>query len=212
MNYKKVSVFFVLFLWFFPSLAQVQAEQISDKQNVIQKNEIFPLKIGEEFFYTITWGIIPAGSATLKVNSLVKYGEVDCYKVEIHTRTNSFFDKIHKVRDTIASLVETSLKRSRYYHKKQQEGSFRRNDELIFDYSKEEVSLKRNGRKKNIIKIQKDKDLLDPLAVLYYVRSLDLRIGNTIEVCVTDGKAVYLMQIDVIKRERVKTWVGYLIV
>ena len=209
MRYKKIILFLILFFGFILSHVKILAEHISVKQNVKPRQETSPFKIGEEFVYTINWGIIPAGSATLKVDSLMKCGEEDCYKLATHTQTNSFFDKIHKVRDTIESLVETSLKRSRHYHKKQQEGRFFRNDELIFDYPKEEVNLKRNGVIKNSIKIQKDKDLLDPLSVLYYVRSLDLHIGDMVEARVVDGKNVYLMQIDVIKRERVKTWVGY---
>lgn len=209
MQYKKVAGFFIILFFLIPSHVQIQAEHISVEENVKPGQEIFPLRIGEEFIYTINWGIIRAGSATLKVDSLVKCGDTECYKVETRTRTNSFFDKIYKVRDTIESLVETSLKRSRYYNKKQQEGKFRRNDELIFDYHKEEVSLKRNGRIKNTIKIQRDKDLLDPLSVLYYVRGMNLQVGDVIEAHLTDGKATYLLQINVIKRERVKTWIGY---
>jgi len=209
MKYKKVAVFFIFLFFLIPSQVQIQAEYISIKQNVKSRQEIFPLRIGEEFIYTINWGIIRAGSATLKVDSLVKCGDAMCYKIETRTRTNSFFDKIYKVRDTIESLVETSLKRSRYYYKKQQEGKFRRNEELIFDYQKEEVKLKRNGRIKNTVKIQRDKDLLDPLSVLYYVRGMSLQIGDVIEAYVSDGNDIYFLQIDVVKRERVKTWIGY---
>jgi len=209
MQYKKVAVFLIFLFFLIPSHVQIQAEYISVKHNVKPGQEIFPLRIGEEFIYTINWGIIRAGSATLKVDSLVKCGDAECYKIETHTRTNSFFDKIYKVRDTIESLVETSLKRSRYYYKKQQEGKFRRNEELIFDYQKEEVNLKRNGKIKNTVKIQRDKDLLDPLSVLYYVRGMNLQIGDVVEAYVTDGNDIYLLQIDVIKRERVKTWSGY---
>lgn len=209
MNYKKGAVFFIVLFFLASPHVKIYAEQLIVKQNVKLNQEIFPLRIGEEFMYMINWGIIRAGSATLKVDSLVKCGDTECYKIKTYTQTNSFFDKIYKVRDSIESLVETSLKRSRYYYKKQREGNFRRNDELMFDYHKEEVTLKRNGRIENTIKIQGDKDLLDPLSVLYYVRAMNLKIGDVIEAYVSDGKDTYFLQIKVIKQERVKTWIGY---
>jgi len=168
------------------------------------------VKVGEKFTYTLTWGIIPAGTATLGVDSIVRWGGgVDCYQIKIASSTNSFLDKIHKVRDTVVSLIETSLKRSHYYRKKQQEGSFSRDDELTIDYQKEEVILNRGGKLKNTIKMQSNEDLLDPYGVLYYVRSLDLKVGDKISARVTDGSAVYQMQINVLKRERIKSWIGY---
>jgi len=136
-------------------------------------------------------------------------GGVDCYQIKIESSTNSFLDKIYKVRDTVVSLIETSLKRSQYYRKEQHEGSFYRDDELTIDYQKGEVILNRAGKLKNTIKIRDNEDLLDPYAVLYYVRSLDLRVGDKVTARVTDGSAVYQMQIRVLKREKIKSWIGY---
>ncbi|MEW6382271.1 MAG: DUF3108 domain-containing protein [bacterium] len=167
------------------------------------------LRVGEKLVYTLTWGVVPAGTAILEVDSLVRWDGVDCYWVKITTRTNSFLDNIHKVRDSIGSLIETSLKRSQYYRKKQEEGSFRRDDELVIDYRREMAILNRGGKLKNTMKIRQDEDLLDPFGVLYYVRGMNLRVGDQINARVTDGMAMYLMQINVLKRERVKAWTGY---
>lgn len=191
--------------------AQMRTEgNFSSVQGSEQVSTPFRLKVGEKFTYTLTWGIIPAGFATMEVDSLVRWGGgVDCYQVKIAANTNSFVDKIHKVRDTVVSLIETSLKRSQYYRKEQQEGSFSRDDELIIDYQKEEAVLNRDGKLKNSLKIQRKDDLLDPYGVLYYVRGLDLHVGDQISARVTDGISVYQMQIKVLKRERVKSWIGY---
>lgn len=214
MDRVKFTIIFFLFIYILQPhylIAQVQPEanpsggQLSEQ---VQKKSC--LKVGEQFTYTLTWGIVPAGSATMGVDSLVRWGGgVDCYRIKIATSTNSFLDKMYRVRDTVSSLIETSFKRSHYYRKEQQEGSFYRDDELIIDYQKEEVTLNRGGKLKNTIKIQRNEDLLDPYAVLYYVRSLDLRVGDKINARVTDGISMYQMQINVLKRERVKSWIGY---
>ncbi|MEW5800537.1 MAG: DUF3108 domain-containing protein [bacterium] len=188
----------------------LQKEEFSAEQSAGQATQTPSLKIGERFTYTLSWGIVPAGYATMEVDSLIRWaGGVNCYQIKMFTSTNPFLDKIHKVRDSVISLIETSLKRSHYYRKEQREGSFSRDDELTIDYQNEEVTLNRNGKLKNIIKIQKDEDLLDPYAVLYYVRSLDLEVGDQISVRVIDGNDVYQIQINVLKRERVKSWAGY---
>ncbi|MCL6582984.1 MAG: DUF3108 domain-containing protein [bacterium] len=192
-----------------PAAAKQKAERLVASVFAQQTAAPSALRVGEKFVYTLTWGVIPAGLATLEVDSLVSWKGVDCYWVKITTRTNAFLDKIHKVRDSVGSLIETSLKRSQYYRKKQQEGSFSRDDELIIDYQKEMVILNRGGKLKNTIKIRQGEDLLDPFGVLYYVRGMDLRVGDQIRARVTDGTAVYQMRIDVLKRERVKAWPGY---
>lgn len=202
-----------LLLLFLPGLlsasAQTPPESSYGRQSSSQRDINFHLKTGEKFVYTLSWGVVPAGFATMEVDSPLRWAGVDCYRIKISTKTNSFLDKIYKVRDTVTSLVETSLKRSQYYRKEQQEGSFRRDDELTFDYQKEEAILNRDGKLENVIKIRRNEDLLDPFAVLYYVRSLKLKVGGQTGARVTDGKAVYQMQINVLKREKVKTWAGY---
>jgi hypothetical protein len=210
----KLIICLVLLIFIFRSSclsAQAQSEGTpSGDRSSGQLSNPPPFKVGEKFTYTLTWGIIPAGFATMEVDSILRWGGgVDCYLLKITAGTNSFLDKIHKVRDTLSSLIETSLKRSQYYRKEQYEGSFHRDDELIIDYAGGEVILNRNGKLKKTIKIQSDDDLLDPYAVLYYIRSLNLRVGDKIKTRVTDGSAVYQMQINVLKRERVKSWIGY---
>ncbi len=173
-----------------------------------EANHIFCPKIGEEFVYTINWGVVPAGSASIKIDSIIQCGETKCYRIKTSTRTNSLFDKIYKVRDSIESYVEKSFLRSHYYNKNQQEGKFRRNEEILFDFKKEKLQLIRNGKIKKVITINKDEDLLDPFAVLYYIRSIPLQVGDRVTIRVTDGNAVYLINLDVVKREKIKTWLG----
>jgi hypothetical protein len=207
MKIKGVIIILIfLLLSFFP--IQTQSEYLSGEPISKARVETPAFKVGEEFIYSINWGVIPAGSASLKVDSFLACEGGSCYKIKTTTQTNSLFDRIYKVRDSVESLVEVSLKRSRYYRKRQQEGTFRRNDELIFDYAKKEVCLKRDGKVKNVIKIQEDDDLLDPFGVLYYIRSMELRPGDIIEARITDGKGVYQLQVHVLKRERIKTWAG----
>lgn len=205
----KAGIFIFLFCLFFQPFS-TNPEQTANQQENFYPPSPHHFKVGEELLYTINWGVVPAGSAVLRIDSLKKCAEVECYKVTTSTKTNTFFDKIYKVRDTVESFIEVSLKRSHYYQKKQQEGNYRRNDELLFDYKKEEVTFKRESKVNKVLKIKEADNLFDPFSVLYYVRSLDLKVGDIHETSLTDGKSIYLMEIHVLGKERVKTWIGTL--
>ena len=59
----------------------------------------------------------------------------NCYALSFKVRTNSFADKIYKVRTEILSIVSSDFERSVSYSKKQSEGRTKRDIKVDFDYN-----------------------------------------------------------------------------
>ena len=93
-----------------------------------------PFEPGERLEYSMKWGFIPVGHATLEVLPKRMEGNESCYVLSFSVRTNAFADKIYKVRTEIESVVNSTFTRSVSYSKRQREGSTQRDIEVKFDY------------------------------------------------------------------------------
>ena len=80
-----------------------------------------PFLPGEQLEYSLKWGFIPVGFATMEVSSR-KHGDEEPWHIRFSVRTNKFADKFYKVRTDITSLVDANFTRSLEYMKSQQEG------------------------------------------------------------------------------------------
>ena len=95
-----------------------------------------PFLPGEKLEYSLKWGFIPVGFATMEVSPR-KHGDEEPCKIRFSVRTNNFADKFYKVRTNITSLVDSNFTRSLKYIKSQQEGKTKKEIVVQFDYDEE---------------------------------------------------------------------------
>jgi len=156
---------------------------------------------GEKLSYDINYGFINAGYATMEVVDVVEYKERPCYHIVSSANSNKFFSSFYRVEDRVESIVAAEAMFSWHFEKHLREGSYRSDRQHDFDPLL------------NLIYYEKDTIEVAPytqdaLSVLYYIRTQDLKVGESVYADnFTDGK-VYSLQVNVLRKEQIKVKAG----
>jgi hypothetical protein len=162
--------------------------------------------IPERLEFGLYWSGIKAGNAVMETKD-------DGSTIQIVSTTTStpLVSVFYKVEDVITSTIQKSdkspLGASRNYRVKIREGSHRRDKEVIFDSAAKRVTYI-NHIDKNSASYDLTEATFDPLASLYYVRTLPLEMGKSVYVSIFDSGKFYKLEVKVIKREEVETPAG----
>lgn len=162
--------------------------------------------IPERLEFGLYWSGIKAGNAVMETRD--KGGTIEIVSTATSTPLVSVF---YKVEDVVTSTVlkseKSPLGSSQRYRLNIREGRHRRDKEILFDHAAKKVTYTNH-----IDKDTKTFDLpgatFDPLASLYYVRSLPLEVGKSVYVNIFDSGKFYKLEVKVIKREEIETPAG----
>jgi hypothetical protein len=163
--------------------------------------EIIPFGEGEKLTFAIQYGLIYAGDATLEIRNIAVIDSLKTYHVISTARTSRAFDLIFKVRDRIESFIDYDNLYSVRFEKHLREGKFRRDEKVVFDqvehfaeYPDKKVKISPNTQ--------------DFLSALYYVRTLQIDVGQAIAMANHTGGKNYPIYVKVLGRERVEVPAG----
>lgn len=167
----------------------------------------YSFNIPESLTYDLTWTGIKAGEAYLEVKDNGSY---------IQFISRAYSAKWVSVFYHVEDIVVSTLKKERYdgffatpinYRIKIKEGKHRRDKELIFDHNSGKVTYINhlNNEKKDYNVIY---PVFDALSCFFYVRTLPLEVGRSVFINLFDSKKLYSVEIQVIKKETVKTSLG----
>jgi len=184
-----------------PREEQPQDPQLEGFQLIHRFPEVISFGEGEKLTFSIQYGLIYAGDATLEVRNIAVIDSVKMYHIISIARTNRAFDLIFKVRDRVESFMDYDNLFSLRFEKHLREGKFRRDEQVTFDqrqhlaiYEDREVPIPPNTH--------------DFLTALYYVRTLPIDVGQAISMANHTGGKNYPIYIKVLRRERVKVPAG----
>ncbi len=163
-------------------------------------SDSFP--VGEKLKYKFNYGMINAGTHTMEVSTLDTINDRIAYKIDSETKSNSFVDTFYKVRDKFTSWIDTTNLATLQFSKSLNEGNFNKNYSVRFDYDK----MQAYSSKDTVITI--DSYMRDVLSLFYYLRSLELSVGDTINMSSFDNDEVTPFNVRVIKEEKVKVPAG----
>lgn len=169
-------------------------------------NECSPFQPGERFHFDLHWNGIFAGTAVLSVEPLAEIEGQPAWHFLLSVRSSPFLDVFYKVRSTFEGFADLSLRRSLLYRKKQQEGRYRSDVRVEFDWDAGVARYENRGKKREETPIVEG--TLDPLSVCYFLRLQDLAVGQELEAPVSDGKKCVPGRIRVVAREFVSSPAG----
>ncbi|KPA11973.1 conserved hypothetical protein, secreted [Candidatus Magnetomorum sp. HK-1] len=154
---------------------------------------------GEKLTYRLKWGYISAGQSVLEVLPDTKIGSQHAFHFQLKAQTNSFIDRIYRVRDQIDAYAAIDMSRSVHYKKRVREGRTKRDIVVKFDWSKQQATYSNFEQKKSPIQITMP--TFDPLSAFYYVRMFDPYNAAQISASVSDGKKCVSGKVRYIKKE-----------
>ncbi len=168
---------------------------------------LLPLKVGERLVYKIGWSFFDVGEAVLSLTEDT-YEGVPVLKMELEAKTNSFADAFYKVRNRSTTWILPDMSQSLAYKSEQREGK-RERDTIIHLDPENHTATYENLRSGDILgPIPVTDSIWDPMSITYYVRSLPLEIGQELIIPTTNGKELFLTEVDGVEKTRRKFTIG----
>lgn len=168
----------------------------------IGSSERLPFEVGETLTFSIRYSGIKAGVATMSVADKADCNGETCFRFVSVARSTMPFSLFFEVHDSVESWADCENLISRRYEKRLLEGSYRKNEAVIFDHQ-ERVAIYPNGRRFEI-----PDSARDVLTALYYVRTIELEVGKSVFVMNHADKKNYPLEFRVLKRETVEVPAG----
>ena len=174
---------------------------------VLLPGNVSAFNIPEKLIFDLTWTGVKAGTATIEIVN-------DKGRARIISTAHSadWVSVFYTVDDRIESLLRNEqagvfIGLPENYRVKLREGRHRRDKELIFDQANKQVTyIDHLSTKKKTFKI--DGKTFDALASFYYIRTLKLDVGKSVYVDIFDSKKLWNVEVQVLRREKVKTKLG----
>jgi len=161
---------------------------------------------GEYLRFSVGYGFLTAGQATLEVRDTITYNDKLCYQIYSETKSNSFFDGLYKVRDTALCQIDVDGIFSRYFRKALHEGSYNSVSEINFQPELARAITIKDSAEVDTIDIGAFAQ--DVLSAMYFVRTQPLEVGQYLTVNSVERNKATVLRVHILKKETVKVPAG----
>ena len=165
-----------------------------------------PFGPGERLLYDIYWTVVHAGEAELVCMDDTEMDGEPARYFHAKARTVGWVDTFYKVRDTMEAWTDMDVNYALRYKKDQNEGSYHKKVELIFD--KKTNQSYRYARGKLQHTLDQPENVFDPMSILFAFRKEALYKGMEFDANVSDGKVSVVGKAFVEDKETVETGIG----
>ncbi len=166
-----------------------------------------PFSVGEKLNFKVYLGFIFGGNAIMSVKSIEDVDGYPCYKIVSEARSTRTVDMFYKVRDRIISWRDVEKGFSRRFEKHVREGRYKTYKRVEYSPEDSTALLYRNSRK-HPDTLDVPGLVFDILSAFYQVRIEDLEVGKSILIDVHDIKERYNLEVEVLRKERLKVPAG----
>lgn len=170
-----------------------------------------PKWFGEELKFDISWSFITAGKAQLNSSKIVEANGQKMYQLEAYAQSYPVIDAVFKVRDINMSWIAEDLSRSTGYWQSVKEGSYARDEWLIFDYKTNTYTIHKKDKKGNLEHKPhtfEGTGVVDMLSSLYFVRNQELPLKGEVYFDIVNRGDQYPLKVVVLGKEKVKVKAG----
>ena len=168
---------------------------------------------GEKLSYTLSWGFITAGYATLEVKPR-KDGKTEFLTFATANKT---VNKFYPVHDTVYTLVRNKGLMTDVFRKSLHEGTFHNKSMIRFDRNAKSAVLSdtvfKDADQRKVKRSADTSVTIEGLehsimSAFYLVRTLPLKEGATSRFSAVSGEKRYELKVIIHKREKIKTDLG----
>ena len=161
------------------------------------------LPVRETLYYNVEWRLITAGKVKLQWQP----GPVG-WQTNVHVESVGLVSKLFKVVDDYSANLKESLC-VESTQMSSQEGSRSRETKVTYDEAAQKAIYVERDRVKNVVLESKETPIPscvhDIAGGLYFLRTLNLEPGQSINEAVSDGKQSAMAKVEAQQREDVKT-------
>jgi hypothetical protein len=162
---------------------------------------------GERLEFSVEYGIIKAGTATLEVTGPESHDGLMAYRISATARSNPAFSTFFEVNDLNEALLDVVQFHTLRFFKDLHEGDFSYSEEVIFDQDAGMVYYPQE-QDSSLREMEIPPHALDVLSSLYFARTLPLEMGETYYIdCHIDNEN-YPLEVTVHERDRIRVPAG----
>ena len=177
--------------------AQTEPESL----RVIQHNAF---TVGEKLVFDVKYSFITAGEAVFLVDSIIRFGDRDCYRIVATVQSTPTFSWFYKVDDLYETIIDYQGMFPWRFTQRLREGSYKNDFEAWFDQINHiAYTEKGNYRTPNYV--------YDAVSAFFYVRTLDFshfKPGEKIYLNNFYKDSTYLLAVKFLGFERVSVSAG----
>ena len=156
--------------------------------------------------YNISYGVISAGTATIRIKDFVMVNDRPCFRIQSEARSRKFFDVFFKVRDLGESWLDVQGLFTWRFEKHLNEGSYHDNKVVTYDYQAGHATVLDEGIPTDTTQLLQE--VQDGLSCLYWARLLPMKPDTVLTIPTLDVKKVYSVKVHVLGIDTVDTPVG----
>jgi len=162
-------------------------------------------KVPEKLIYSLSWTAISVGTATQEI-----FDEGESRKIVSTASSNAWLSTFYKVEDRTESVLVRKPPfpgESRYCRLLFKEGGRVRDREITFEPEKK-TAVYRDRMGTAVTTVPITENTYDIYSSFYYVRFLPLEVGKSHYIHVLDGNELRRIEVQVLKKEKVKVPAG----
>jgi hypothetical protein len=168
---------------------------------ILPGQSAWPFQIGERLTYNVSFTGITAGQASLEVVNDTVVNNYHQLHIRFNARTTFPVSSIYTIDDQVDTWLDSKSLYTRKMTKKIRERNYKKDSHTIIDYDQ---SIAITDGDTVII----DQFLRDSYSLFYFLRTIPLIIGETIDFTAFNGKKITPFQIITKTKETITTMAG----
>ena len=168
---------------------------------ILPGQSAWPFQIGERLIYNVSFTGITAGQASLEVVNDTVVNNYHQLHIRFKARTTFPVSSIYTINDQVDTWLDSKYLYTKKLTKNIREGNYKNDSYTIIDYD-QSIAIT-NGDTVII-----DQFLRDSYSLFYFLRTIPLIIGETIDFTAFDGKIITPFQVITKTRETINTMAG----
>jgi hypothetical protein len=168
---------------------------------ILYGQSVWPFQIGEKLTYNVSFTGITAGQASLEVVNDTDANNSHQLHIRFIAKTTFPLSTIYAINDQIDTWLDSKYLYTKKLTKNIREGNYKKNSYTVIDYD-QSIAIT-NGDTVII-----NQFLYDSYSLFYYLRTIPLNIGETIDFTAFDGKKITPFQVITKTKETINTMAG----
>ena len=168
---------------------------------ILPGQSAWPFQIGERLTYNVSFTGITAGQASLEVVNDTVVNNYHQLHIRFKARTTFPVSSIYTINDQVDTWLDSKYLYTKKLTKNIREGNYKNDSYTIIDYD-QSIAIT-NGDTVII-----DQFLRDSYSLFYFLRTIPLIIGETIDFTAFDGKKITPFQVIIKTKETINTMAG----
>jgi len=168
---------------------------------ILPGQSAWPFQIGERLTYNVSYTGITAGQASLEVVNDTVVNNYHQLHIRFKARTTFPVSSIYTINDQVDTWLDSKYLYTKKLTKNIREGNYKNDSHTIIDYD-QSIAIT-NGDTVII-----DQFLRDSYSLFYFLRTIPLIIGETIDFTAFDGKIITPFQVITKTKETINTMAG----